>query len=119
MAEAFFNGILYAFLFVTLYLEVFFLITFFEERSNIKGKPKNAKLSYYPSATIIVPCWNEESTVAGTVHSLLRLNYPKNKLNIFIVDDGSTDDTWEVVQKFANNPQITLMRKRTAASTPP
>ena len=111
MIEAFFNGILYAFLFVTLYLEVFFLITFFEERGNIKGKPKNAKLSYYPSTTIIVPCWNEESTVAGTVHSLLRLNYPKNKLNIFIVDDGSTDHTWEVVQKFANNPQITLMRK--------
>ncbi|MHB1117921.1 MAG: glycosyltransferase family 2 protein, partial [Minisyncoccota bacterium] len=111
MVEAFFNGILYVFLFVTLYLEVFFLITFFEERDKIEKVSKGAKLSYYPSTTIIVPCWNEETTVAGTIHSLLRLNYPKNKLNIFIVDDGSTDRTWEVIQKFANNPQITLIRK--------
>ncbi len=111
MAEAIFNGILYVFLFLTLYLEVFFLITFFEEREKLSEKPTNKKLSYYPSATIIVPCWNEEKTVAGTIHSLLRLDYPKNKLNIFIIDDGSTDSTWEVIQKFVGNPQITLMRK--------
>lgn len=111
MIEAFFNSILYVFLFVTLYLEVFFLITFFEERLKLVKKPLSLKLSHYPSTTIVVPCWNEESTVAGTIHSLLRLNYPKNKLNIFIVDDGSTDHTWDVIQKFANNPQITLIKK--------
>lgn len=111
MDEVFFNSILYFFLFITLYLEVFFLITFFEERSKLGGKQANKKLAYYPSTTIIVPCWNEESTVAGTVHSLLRLNYPKNKFNIFIVDDGSTDHTWDIVQKFANNPQVTLFKK--------
>jgi cellulose synthase/poly-beta-1,6-N-acetylglucosamine synthase-like glycosyltransferase len=113
MIESFFNGILYAFLFVTLYFEVFLLITFFEERGRIAeaDNPKKSKLTYYPTATIIVPCWNEERTVSKTIHSLLRLDYPKNKFNIFIVDDGSTDKTWDVVQKFANNPQITLIRK--------
>ncbi len=111
MFEIFFNTILYVFLFVTLYFQVFLLITFFEERDKLAVKPVNGKLPYYPSATIIVPCWNEEKTVSKTIHSLLRLNYPKNKLKIFIVDDGSTDNTWNVIQKFANNPQVTLVKK--------
>ena len=113
MIESIFNGILYTFLFITLYFEVFLLITFFEERGRIteaNSKKKN-KLTHYPTATIIVPCWNEEKTVSKTIHSLLLLNYPKTKLNIFIVDDGSTDNTWNVIQKFANNPQITLIKK--------
>lgn len=112
MIETFFNGILYIFLFVTLYLEIFFLITFFEERLKLATKSSDTKLSYYPSATIIVPCWNEEKTVSKTIDSLLRLHYPKEKLQIFIIDDGSTDHTWEAVQKFANNPQIKLFHKK-------
>ncbi|MFZ2831745.1 MAG: glycosyltransferase family 2 protein [Minisyncoccia bacterium] len=112
MIESFFNSILYIFLFFSLYLEVFFLITFFEEREKIAGeKPTDEKLSSYPSTTIIVPCWNEEKTVSGTIESLLSLNYPKNKLNITIIDDGSTDNTWHVIQKFRNNPQISLIKK--------
>ncbi len=111
MFETFFDSILYSFLFVTLYLEVFFLITFFEERLKLAVKSSSAKLSHYPSTTIIVPCWNEEKTVSKTVDSLLALHYPKDKLQIFIIDDGSTDRTWEVVQKFANNPQIKLFHK--------
>lgn len=109
--ELFFNSILYVFLFVTLYLEVFFLITFFEERLKLSTKSLISKLLYYPSVTIIVPCWNEEKTVSKTVDSLLRLNYPKDKLEIFIIDDGSTDKTWEIVQKFSDNPQVKLFHK--------
>ena len=111
MVEIFFNSILYVFLFFTLYLEVFFLITFFEERLKLTTKSPIDKLSYYPSVTIIVPCWNEETTVSKTVESLLSLRYPKDKLEIFVIDDGSTDKTWGVVQKFANNPQIKLFQK--------
>lgn len=112
MIEIFFNSILYVFLFLTLYLEVFFLITFFEERMKLGAVSIRAKLSHYPSVTIIVPCWNEENTVSKTVDSLLALHYPKNKLEIFVIDDGSTDDTWDVVQKFANNPQVKLFQKK-------
>ena len=111
MVETFFNSILYVFLFFTLYLEVFFLITFFEERLKLAVKSSSTKLSYYPSTTIIVPCWNEEKTVSKTVDSLLSMRYPKDRLEVFIIDDGSTDRTWEVVQKFSKNPQVKLFRK--------
>ncbi|MFH0804560.1 MAG: glycosyltransferase [Candidatus Zambryskibacteria bacterium] len=101
----------YIFLFVALYVEVFFLITYFEfgERENKISAPKVP--SKWPSVSVIVPVWNEETTILKTVFSLLRLNYPKDKLSIFIIDDGSTDNTWRVIQRFSRNKQIKLFRK--------
>lgn len=73
-----------------------------------RGEKTQKKL---PSVSVIVPVWNEEATVLKTIFSLLKLNYPKDKLSIFIVDDGSTDNTWKVIQRFAKNKQVTLLRK--------
>lgn len=108
------NIITYVFLFLSLNFEVFLLITYFENRHKIKDEESaqaNVKLKKYPSVTIIVPCWNEETTVTRTIHSLLNLDYPKDKLKIMVVDDGSKDNTWSVVQKFAGHPQIDLHTK--------
>jgi len=107
------NIITYIFLFASLNFEVFLLITYFENRLDMKGEDAMIALGVkkYPSVTIIVPCWNEETTVSKTIHSLLSLDYPKNKLKIMIVDDGSTDKTWQNVQKFRNNPQIEMYSK--------
>jgi len=107
------NLITYIFLFASVNFEVFLLITYFENRLGIKAENALIALGIkkYPTVTIIVPCWNEEKTVSKTVNSLLNLDYPKSKLQIMIVDDGSTDKTWERVQKFKNNPQIVLHTK--------
>lgn len=104
----------YVFLFASLNFEVFLLITYFENRHDIRAEgvaQANVKLKKYPSVTIIVPCWNEETTVSKTIHSILNLDYPKDKLKIMVVDDGSKDNTWSVIQKFKNNPQIELYSK--------
>lgn len=111
MIESIFSGIIYVFLFLNLYIWVFFLITFFEELPAIT-KPEDSDLKLYPSVSIIVPCWNEERTVSGTIESLLALDYPKDKLHIIVVDDGSTDRTWHVIQKFTDDPQVTLAQKK-------
>ncbi len=103
--------VIYIFLFIALYIEVFFLITYFEF-GNKGNKISTSKVpSKWPSVSIIVPVWNEETTVLKTIFSLLKLNYPKDKLSILIVDDGSTDKTWNVVQRFAKSKQIKLLRK--------
>ncbi|MEK7116670.1 MAG: glycosyltransferase family 2 protein [Patescibacteria group bacterium] len=108
------ESITYIFLFIALYLEVFFLITYFEFgdapfAKALEDQRKNPKK--LPSVSIIVPVWNEETTVLKTIFSLLKLTYPKDKLSIFIVDDGSTDKTWNVIQRFVCNKQIKLLRK--------
>jgi cellulose synthase/poly-beta-1,6-N-acetylglucosamine synthase-like glycosyltransferase len=99
------------FVFLSVYVQVFFLITFLENRKKMFRRTAEVKLSSYPAVTIIVPCWNEETTVEKTVNSLLGLNYPKDKLKIFLVDDGSTDNTWEVICKFENHPNIKTLHK--------
>jgi cellulose synthase/poly-beta-1,6-N-acetylglucosamine synthase-like glycosyltransferase len=107
------NIITYILLFLSLNFEVFLLITYFESRRKIKDENLRVQkgLKKYPSVTVIVPCWNEETTVSKTIHSLLNLDYPKDKLKIIIVDDGSTDHTWNAIQKFQNHAQIEMYKK--------
>jgi cellulose synthase/poly-beta-1,6-N-acetylglucosamine synthase-like glycosyltransferase len=98
-------------IFLSVYVQVFFLVTFFENRKKIVARTGPTKLGYYPAVTIIVPCWNEEKTIKGTVDSLLGLNYPQDKLNILLIDDGSTDNTWNVISQFTQHPNIKVFHK--------
>jgi len=101
----------YSVMFISVYVQVFLLLTFLERRKEITVTRKNVLLKTYPTVTVVVPCWNEGRTVEGTVQSLFGLTYPKDKLSIFLVDDGSTDNTWECMQQFADHPQVTLFKK--------
>lgn len=104
--------IFYILLFIALYIQVFLLITFIESKKVKNPIQKLYKRKKYPSVTIIVPCFNEEKSLAGTVFSLLKLEYPKDKLSIFIVDDGSTDGTLSIANKFArSNKRIKVFHK--------
>lgn len=98
----------YFFLFLALYFEVFLLITLFEKAPAQKDsrRPK-----YFPTVSIIVPVWNEEHTLAGTVESLLELDYPKDRLSITVVNDGSTDGTLAVADRFTGNSQVKILSK--------
>jgi cellulose synthase/poly-beta-1,6-N-acetylglucosamine synthase-like glycosyltransferase len=100
----------YPFIFLGLYFEVFMLLTFVSAPAKVR-RERMAVTDYTPKVAIIVPCWNEESTIGGTVASLLALDYPKDKLRIILVNDGSTDGTKEVMDSYAGNPQITIMHK--------
>ena len=63
---------------------------------------KDIKLKRFPKVSIIVPAYNEEKNIGRTIKSLLNLKYPKDKLQIIVVNDESTDNTVEVVKKFKN-----------------
>lgn len=105
-------GVYFA-LFLALYFEVFLLISFFEKRPEPKKvwTPKR-----YPTVAILVPCWNKGATLAPTIESLLELDYPKDKLDIVIIDDGSTDNTHEVAMRFAHEPQVKIFQKQNEGS---
>lgn len=104
------STIVYIFLFISLYFEVFLLITYLEKRGGMK-KECSGCISEFPSVTVMVPCFNEEKTISKTVTSLLELDYPKEKLEIFVIDDGSTDGTLAAAKKFENNPQVKIFHK--------
>jgi cellulose synthase/poly-beta-1,6-N-acetylglucosamine synthase-like glycosyltransferase len=105
--------IIHVFLFIALYFQVFLLATFFEGKQKMELERRRGakKPPHYPSVCIIVPCFNEERSVAGTLRSLLALDYPKKRLQIIVVDDGSTDNTYAEAEKFTVHPQVELYRK--------
>lgn len=103
--------ILYGTTFLALYAQVFLIVSYFEKRGEIKNDENKKAPKRYPTVSIIVPCWNEEKTIDKTVKSLLSLKYPKNKIEIMLVDDGSTDNTWDKMKEYENNPRITLVKK--------
>lgn len=99
----------YPFLFLGLYFQVFLLVTFLSAPAR-ERRARPASLAT-PKVAIIVPCWNEQDTIGGTVQSLLALDYPKEQLRIILVNDGSTDNTKEVMDSYIGNPQITVLHK--------
>lgn len=105
--------LIYAFMFFLVYYQVFILLTFFEYKHEFGKKSIQTLMpdNELPLVTILVPVFNEFATVEKTIQSILNLNYPKEKLFINIVDDGSTDDTWNLIQKFSSIPNIKLHKK--------
>ena len=105
--------ILYIALFLGLYYQIFILITFFENETDKKClKSISSDSPDLPSVSIIVPCFNEENTVQKTIASLLELNYPKDKLLITVVDDGSTDSTYEKAMTFVNHERVKIFTQK-------
>lgn len=103
--------VFYFFTFISLYVQVFFLVVFLQKRKDLLVRTEEIVLPDYPEVTITIPAYNESRNIEKTVTSLLELNYPKEKLFINIVDDGSTDDTWQVMQQYKDIPNIKLFTK--------
>jgi poly-beta-1,6-N-acetyl-D-glucosamine synthase len=62
--------------------------------------------AFYPMISIIIPAYNEEATVLKTVASILENGYPQNKFEAIVVDDGSSDNTSQVVRNFKEKHAI-------------
>ncbi|MEP2772542.1 MAG: glycosyltransferase [Fulvivirga sp.] len=67
------------------------------------------KFQQLPRVSILVAARNEENNIGRCIKSLLALDYPREKLEILVGDDQSTDDTNRVVKKLvAQHPLIKL-----------
>lgn len=113
MVETILSALMYPFLFLSMFFQVLLLTSFFENKKKINEEETYHKLEHFPTVAVAVPCWNEEKTLASTLDSLLALDYPKDKLHIFVVDDGSTDKTHEIAERYAQQHQavVTAIRK--------
>ena len=58
---------------------------------------------FQPRVSVVTAARNEEHNIGACIESLTRLDYPKDKLEIIIVDDNSTDATANIIRGFAKN----------------
>jgi cellulose synthase/poly-beta-1,6-N-acetylglucosamine synthase-like glycosyltransferase len=58
----------------------------------------DGELEAEPRVAVLVPAWNEAAVVARTIDTLVHLEYPPDRLRVYVVDDASTDATPDVVR---------------------
>jgi hyaluronan synthase len=54
-----------------------------------------------PHLTVVIPAYNEGALVKRSILSAAAANYPRGKLEIIVIDDGSHDDTWQHIEAAA------------------
>jgi len=89
-------GILYV------YFAYTFLLKIFLPFINVKDKNSEDRTAIVPCVSVIVAAYNEQEVIGERVKNLLKLDYPKEKLEIIIASDGSTDKTVAEASLFEN-----------------
>ncbi len=76
-----------------IYYGIYFLASF--------GGGYRVKIPYYANISILIASKNEKILLERTLNSIIKSNYPMEKIQLVIITSGSTDDTTEYCQRFA------------------
>ncbi len=83
--------LIYISFYVGLFIVAYYFLSLILDKKTVKKFSENE----LPKVSIIIPAYNEEKVIKETIHSALELNYPKSKIEIFVVVNGSRDKTYE------------------------
>ncbi|MCR4284503.1 MAG: glycosyltransferase family 2 protein [archaeon] len=87
---------LYISVYIGLVATTFYVLGYHSEKKKEKMLFTDDEL---PLVSIIIPAYNEEKSIVKTINSIVASDYPKGKLEILVVDDGSKDRTLELARK--------------------
>ena len=73
-------------------------------------------MSFQPTVSVIVPAYNARATLNACLTSLLDLTYPRDKMELLVVDNNSRDDTRVIIESFAPRVQYLHEKKRGPAA---
>ena len=95
-------------MFVSIYFLSLFLSLFFKNRKSFFNYPKTNK-KY--SISVLVPAWNEEKTIEGTIRAIFSAGY--NLEEVIVLNDGSKDNTKKIVERLLKEyPKLILLNKK-------
>ncbi len=92
--------ITYLSIYIGLFISVYYLLNM---SLHVQRKYLFEDLKIIPKVSIIIPAYNEEKGIARTIQSALEIEYPANKLEIIVVDDGSRDKTFSIASKLSSD----------------
>ena len=68
--------------------------------SRVRGRPVNPAGGFTPALSVIIPVHNEQEVIAAKLENILSLSYPRERLEVIVVSDGSRDRTAEIIRTF-------------------
>lgn len=80
-------------------LSYYFLTSILGIRYRLQTRARK-RLAHYPSLDVFIPCHNEEVVIKDTLTAMSKLEY-KGDLNIYVLNDQSTDQTGDIIEEFA------------------
>jgi len=103
--------VIYAIMFFFgIYFLLIFVVLYFRNKEKMDDYPKATR---FPRVSILVPAYNEEKSISGTINALLELDYPKDKKEIIVINDGSKDNTSGIIREFMKkHKEIILLDKK-------
>jgi cellulose synthase/poly-beta-1,6-N-acetylglucosamine synthase-like glycosyltransferase len=95
---------------VALYFSVFLVLVYLDKKRLFSTEDSADKISHFPLVSVLIPAYNEEKTILRTLESVYALDYPKNRLEVIVINDGSKDHTGKVIQTYIKNkPNFQLL----------
>lgn len=67
----------------------------------------------HPTVSLIVCAYNEEGIIGNKIENSLCLNYPKDLLEVIVVNDGSIDKTPSIINEYVNEPRVNIIQSST------
>ncbi|MEX2017385.1 MAG: glycosyltransferase [Candidatus Pacearchaeota archaeon] len=86
--------VIYFSIYIGLVATAFYALSYADYR---KKKERLFSDDELPFVSVIIPAWNEAKTISGTIASIMASNY--KSFEVLVIDDGSTDNTFNVVKK--------------------
>jgi cellulose synthase/poly-beta-1,6-N-acetylglucosamine synthase-like glycosyltransferase len=80
----------------------------FLERRKLRFSP----ITDYPKVSFVIPAYNAEKIIAESIKSIFRSNYPKSKIEVIAVNDGSTDRTLDILKNLSKKYPIKVYSKK-------
>lgn len=92
------NIVNYFVAYLSLYVVILFALIFVFNRNLVAETKK--RTDWEPKISVIIPAYNCEKSIGRCIESVLDSEYPKEKLEILVVDDGSKDNTYKTAKKY-------------------
>lgn len=98
--------------FMIAYQLVLTLAGYFHFLRSLKEKKEIDGMNFdFPKVSILIPAHNEAKVIENTALSMLAFEYPPDRFEVIIIDDGSTDGTAEIVERIASTDnRLRLLR---------
>jgi cellulose synthase/poly-beta-1,6-N-acetylglucosamine synthase-like glycosyltransferase len=88
----------------SMFMSAFFYSVYTSQKSSSEELDDPDK---WPSVSVLVPAYNEESVVADSLENLLSIDYPE--LEVVFINDASTDSTLEKAQRFEDRDNLSII----------